>query len=47
MKEFAFASVNVIVQKDIAVHFNYCNAINWRELDFTSDNLWDINVQVA
>ena len=24
-----------------------CNAINWRGLGFTSDTLWDINIQVA
>jgi len=25
----------------------YCNALIWRGLGFTSDTLWDINIQVA
>ena len=24
-----------------------CNALIWRELGFTSDTIWDINIQVA
>jgi len=25
----------------------YCNALNWRGLGFTSETLWEINIQVA
>ena len=33
--------------KNWAISWSLCNALNWRGLGFTSDTLWDINIQVA